>query len=115
MTLGIDVVDVERFRALLDRCPAFTQRFFTGAERDYCYAFQDPALRLAGTFAAKEAVMKTLRLAPAAAWARRIEIIRPDDGAPIAKVRGQVMPVSISHDGSMAVAVAAQDRIGQAL
>lgn len=110
MTLGIDVVDVARFRALLDRRPAFTQRFFTPAERDYCEAFSDPALRLAGTFAAKEAVMKALQLTPAAAWARRIEITRPDDGAPIANARGQVIPVSVSHDGGMAVAVAARNQ-----
>jgi holo-[acyl-carrier protein] synthase len=106
MMLGIDVVDVERFRALLDRAPAFAERFFTAAERDHSNAFQDPELRLAATFAAKEAVMKALRLTPAPAWARRIEITRSGDGSPAAIVFGREISISISHDGGVAVAVA---------
>ena len=107
MTLGIDIVNVERFRALLARKPAFANRYFTDAERRYCFAFQDPAVRLAATLAAKEAVMKALQLTPAPAWARRIEIKRADNGAPSAEVHGRRIPVSISHDGGAAVAVAA--------
>ena len=106
MLLGVDIVDVERFRALLGRSPRFVDRFFTYEEQQHCAATADASLGLAGTFAAKEAVMKALRLTPAPAWARRIEIVRRADGAPFARAAGREIMVSLSHDGGFAVAVA---------
>jgi holo-[acyl-carrier protein] synthase len=109
MNLGVDVVAVGRFRRMLNRSPRFALRFFTAAEYDYCQSTADPPLRLAGTLAAKEAVMKALGLTPAPAWARRIEIVRSTDGSPTARVNGKEVRVSISHDGGFAIAVAAID------
>lgn len=107
MSLGVDVVEVERFRALLERSPGFATRFFTADERDHCSASGDSAERLAGTFAAKEAVMKALGLTPAPAWAARVRIERSPSGRPQALVEGHgAVAVSISHDGPVAVAVA---------
>jgi phosphopantetheinyl transferase (holo-ACP synthase) len=60
---------------------------------------------LAGTLAAKEAVIKSLRLGPLVAWSRRIEIHR-EQGVPYAVVDGQTVPISISHDGGVAAAIA---------
>ncbi|MDQ3956507.1 MAG: 4'-phosphopantetheinyl transferase superfamily protein, partial [Actinomycetota bacterium] len=65
MSLGVDVVGVERFRGVLQRFPAFGDRFFSEAELAHGAEARDPVLHLAGTFAAKEAVMKALRLRPA--------------------------------------------------
>jgi holo-[acyl-carrier protein] synthase len=104
--IGIDVVDVARFRALLRRQPAFAKRFFTAEERAYCERFPDPPLRLAGTFAAKEAAAKSLGGASPAACARRVHVVRSDDGAPHARFDGRRVALSISHDGDVAVAVA---------
>jgi len=106
MSIGVDIVKVDRFRAMLERAPGLATRFFTETELTYCAATADASLHLAGTFAAKEAVMKTLRLAPAPAWARRIEIVRASDGAPVGRVEGRDIPISISHDAGVAVAVA---------
>ena len=107
ISLGVDVVEIDRFRALLARSPGMTGRFFTEEERAYCADSSDAPLRLAGTFAAKEAVMKALGLTPAPAWARRIRIERGRDGRPAAFVDGlPPVSVSISHDGPVAVAVA---------
>ena len=104
MSLGVDVVEIQRFRAVLERSPGLERRFFTPAERAHCGG---SALRLAGTFAAKEAVMKALGLTPAPAWARRIEVERDASGRPAATVAGRApVAVSISHDGPVAVAVA---------
>lgn len=105
MTVGVDVVDVERVRSLLVRNPAFFKRAFSEKERKYCETKGDPALRYAGTWAAKEAIMKAAGLTPAPAWARRIEIQRAPDGAPVAEVEGRSVSLSISHDGGVAVAV----------
>ncbi|HYP23333.1 MAG TPA: holo-ACP synthase [Actinomycetota bacterium] len=103
MSLGVDVVEIERFRGVLDRNPGFLARFFTNEERAHCGT---SLAGLAGTFAAKEAVMKAAGLTPAPAWARRIRVCRDASGKPVATVAGRTIAVSISHDGPVAVAVA---------
>lgn len=114
MSLGIDVVDVARFSAVVTRTPGIEKRLFTEAERAYCASKADPLRHLAGTLAAKEAVMKALGLTPMITWARRIEIARDGSGAPHARVPRRNSPValSITHDGSVAAAVALVDGTG---
>lgn len=107
--IGIDAVDIERLRGLLEQRPQAEARLFTDVERAYCRAHADPALHFAGTLAAKEAVIKAASLGPLVSWSRRIEIDRGPGGAPMVKVVGIPDPemiVSISHDGGLAVAVA---------
>ena len=58
--VGVDAVDVERFRRLLDRRPRFAARCFTDTERSDAGNSADAAQSLAARFAAKEAVMKAL-------------------------------------------------------
>ena len=110
--IGVDVVEVARLRAALERSPALEERLFTKSERVYCRSKKDPAVHLAGTLAAKEAVIKALRLGPLVAWGPRIEVTRDRSGAPVARVEGSHGPleVSISHDGGVAVAVALAPR-----
>jgi holo-[acyl-carrier protein] synthase len=104
--LGVDVVDIARLRAALLRTPSLELRLFTESERAYCRAARDPVIHLAGTLAAKEAVIKALRLGSLAAWGARVEIARDPGGAPRALVGDRTLDVSISHDGPVAVAVA---------
>ena len=52
--VGIDVVDIARFGATLERTPQLLERLFTPAEREL------PLQSLAARFAAKEAVAKAL-------------------------------------------------------
>jgi holo-[acyl-carrier protein] synthase len=106
--VGIDVVDVDRLRALLERSPDIQARLFTPREAAYCYAKQDPLPHLAGRVAAKEAVIKAMCAGTLVSWARRIEIDSVK-GAPIVSVDGKIksgLTVSISHDGPVAAAVA---------
>lgn len=107
--IGIDVVDLGRFRAAIERSDGLEERLFTKSERAYCESRSDPVLHLAGTFAAKEAVIKAARLGSLVAWARRIEVTRRAGGAPEVTVSGRSdleVAVSISHDGSWAAATA---------
>lgn len=115
--IGIDVVDVERFRATLERSPGLPDRLFTPDERAYCDAGSDPVMHMAGTLAAKEAVIKALSLGNLAAWARRVEITRATSGAPTATVTGrdESVGISISHDGGYAAAVAICGQVGASL
>jgi holo-[acyl-carrier protein] synthase len=58
--LGVDLVDIERLRAVLERYPRFAQRCFTEHEQEYAFRFARPERRLAARFAGKEAVMKAM-------------------------------------------------------
>ena len=58
--IGVDAVDVARFRQILVRRPGFAARFFTDIEQADARRAPDPTESLAARFAAKEAVMKAL-------------------------------------------------------
>ncbi len=58
--LGVDLADLGRIAAVLERYPRFAERCFTAHEREYAFRFATPERRLAARFAGKEAVMKSL-------------------------------------------------------
>jgi holo-[acyl-carrier protein] synthase len=80
--VGVDAVDVERFRRLLDRRPRFATRCFTETERSDATGSADPVQSLAARFAAKEAVMKALGTGIGAFALTEVEVRRvPGTGA----------------------------------
>lgn len=60
VSMGVDIVDVDRMRAILRRSPAFARKVFTAQECAYCDATNAPEYHYATRFAAKEAVLKAL-------------------------------------------------------
>lgn len=58
VAIGTDIVDIKRIRLAHQRTPRLLERVFTGAERSYALARQDPYPSLAARFAAKEAFQK---------------------------------------------------------
>lgn len=111
--IGIDIVDVARFGEVLERAGGLEERLFTKSERAYCDTRGNRTRHLAGTLAAKEAVIKAARLGSLVAWARRIEISRGTDGAPQAAVKDRrdlEVSLSISHDMGWAAAAAVLNR-----
>ena len=114
--IGVDIVEVDRIRRATVRWgDVFLARVFTAGERRYAGAARPAAERLAGRFAAKEAVMKALGLGwPRMAW-RDIEIEGDALGRPVVRLSGgaaaaaarlgvQAWFVSISHTRDLAVA-----------
>lgn len=114
---GVDIVEVGRVRALLERQKTrFSERVFTPEEQVYCNAHRDPAPHYAARFAAKEAFLKAL----GTGWSNGIrwvdvEIRREAGKAPVIKVHGQAaalatqmqvraIHVSLSHSDENAVA-----------
>ncbi len=80
--VGLDLVEVDRFRAALERHPGFEQRVFTPGEISYCRARGRPVLHLAARFAAKEAVGKLLGTG-VVSW-QEIEVLGDlPDGGPV--------------------------------
>ena len=116
--IGIDAVEVDRFREVLVRRPQLAVRLFTEAERADCGRASDSAPRLAARFAAKEAVMKALGVGLGAFAFHDVEVVREPSGAPRLLLRGaaaelassrgvQGWSVSLSHTRSTAHAVVA--------
>ena len=56
--LGVDIVEIERMAAILERTKSFARRVFSENERAYCDSKANPAAHYATRFAAKEAVRR---------------------------------------------------------
>jgi holo-[acyl-carrier protein] synthase len=86
--VGIDLVDVERFRTSLERTPSMRVRMFTEGERAYAEQANDPTERYAARFAAKEAVMKAMGVGLGAFGFHDVEVVRAEGGQPSLLVVG---------------------------
>lgn len=95
--VGTDLVDIDRFRAVIARTPGLIERLFTLGERDYAFARRDPAERLAVRFAAKEAVLKALGLGIGAMRFADIEVVRAESGRPAVALVGSAAEVARNH------------------
>jgi holo-[acyl-carrier protein] synthase len=114
--IGNDLVDVHRFRTVLERTPALKQRLFTDAEREYAEARHDPVERYAVRFAAKEATMKALGLGLGSMPMRDIEVVRDDSGRPALVLHGAAAEVADAHGVSRwLVTLSHTDHLAQAV
>ena len=80
--IGNDLVDLDRFRLVLDRTPTIVGRVFTDAEQQYARQRNDPTERYGARFAAKEATMKALGVGLGEVAMRDIEVVRTESGEP---------------------------------
>jgi phosphopantetheine--protein transferase-like protein len=116
--IGIDIEDVNRFREEMKLSTGLLSRAFTKREIAYCLSKADPSMHFAGTFAAKEAALKSLDThGPGASNATELEVLRTRNGGPDVTYRGEkealrrvILKVSISHTTQTAVAVAVSIR-----
>ncbi len=116
---GIDLVDCPRIEAMIERHgERFVQRVFTAAEQAYAEANKNEIEKLAGRFAAKEAVLKLMGTGwrGKIAWTD-IEIVNNISGQPEVNLSGEVekiadklgikhISVSITHTANFAIASA---------
>lgn len=116
--VGIDLVEVARVRALLDRFPdRAAGRLFTRREREACERRARPVECYAARFAAKEALLKALGvgLTGGIRW-RDIEVRADAAGNPHLELSGRALEalrerggrrlhLSFTHDGGGAAAV----------
>ncbi len=116
---GIDLVDCPRIEKMLKQHgQRFTDRVFTAAEKAYAEANKNSIEKLAGRFAAKEAVLKLMGTGwrGKIAWTD-IEIINNPAGQPEVALTGEVkkiaeqlgirhISISITHTANFAIASA---------
>jgi len=109
--IGIDVVDIERFKSSLDRTPGLVEKLFTENERT------KPIASLAARFAAKEALAKALSVGKGLPW-HDAEVLNLESGKPVFLFRGEIAEIidgadvhlSLSHDAGIASAMVIVER-----
>ncbi|WP_137993915.1 holo-ACP synthase [Streptomyces vilmorinianum] len=113
--VGIDVAEIDRFAASIERTPGLLQRLFIERELLLPSGERRGTASLAVRFAAKEAVAKALGAPGGLHWTDA-EVYVEDSGQPRLRVRGTVAAraaelgvrhwhVSLSHDAGVASAV----------
>jgi len=114
--IGVDIVQIERVRKLVENYSEFMHQVFTAREIEFCQAKADSASSYAARFAAKEAMMKAL----STGWNEKvnwldIEVINEEQGNPILKIKGRTLKLmkkmgvyqthlSLSHERDYAIA-----------
>lgn len=116
---GIDLVDFPRLETLIERHGArFLNRIFTAREQADAEAIRNSIEKLAGRFAAKEAVLKLIGTGwrGKIAWTD-IEVVNNTLGQPVVELTGEVkriadeaqieqITLSITHTANFAIASA---------
>ena len=113
--VGIDVAEIDRFAAALERTPHLAQRLFVEGELTLPSGERRGIASLAARFAAKEALAKALGAPTGLRWTDA-EVVTEDNGRPVLQVSGTVAAraaelgvrnwhISLSHDAGVASAV----------
>ena len=114
--LGIDAIDVGRFRLAVERSPRLLERVFVAEERASLDGRADRIPALAARFAVREAAMKALGTGLGGIDLRDVWVERSASGQPVLRVVGRAAElaarrgitrwlVSLSHTPDLAVAV----------
>jgi holo-[acyl-carrier protein] synthase len=112
----MDLVEVARIEQLMTSQPGLRERVFTARELAYCDRRRRAGEHLAGRWAAKEAVLKSLGtgMGPRMEWTD-IEVVNDPGGRPRVRLYGEVeafarslgmhhIDISMSHSGGLAAA-----------
>ena len=113
--VGVDLTPVSRMTLAMERHPERLEtRLFTTQERAYCRARVNSAQHFAARFAAKEAVLKALRVPPGLTW-HELEVVCDEGGAPRLELHGEAaraaeragvlrLHLSLTHADDQAIA-----------
>ena len=117
LDIGTDIIEVDRIKNSLSKRGDFLKKIFTEREIQMFEQKGNNPQTIAGNFAAKEAISKSLGLGIRGYNFKDIEILRNDLGKPVVKTYNNLnqiciqysvveIKVSISHSESYAVASA---------
>jgi holo-[acyl-carrier protein] synthase len=95
--VGVDAVDIDRFRTSLHRTPTMRERLFVVEELEYVAPKVDPVPSLAARFAAREAVMKAMALGLGAFGFHEVWVTRASSGAPSLAITGRALELAVDR------------------
>jgi holo-[acyl-carrier protein] synthase len=106
INIGIDIVNINRIKVIIQRRKNFLERFFSVRENEYFSKKNKFAQTVAGHFAAKEAFVKAFHIGFSEISLKEIEILHVNHGAPIIFYKNKEIKcsLSITHDGNFAIA-----------
>lgn len=121
--LGVDIVEIDRMAAAMQRHPRMKARIFSPEEQRYCDKRNRPEVHYALRFAAKEAVLKALGTGFSGMKFTDVEVVRDGSGRPAPRLSGRAAEVaeeigviemhlslSYTHTTAVASAVAITER-----
>lgn len=108
--IGIDIVDIERFRKLpYEENKSFYKKIFSSSEIRYCLSHKNASQHFAGKFAIKEAAKKSI--------SGKINMLDIETShrlsKPIITIKKHIpynFLISLSHDSNVAVAVVLSEK-----
>jgi holo-[acyl-carrier protein] synthase len=107
MEIGLDCVDIRRFKKNIHSKKNILTRIFTKNEIQYCENKEDPVQHYAVRFAAKEAVIKALYAMDIELKYRKIEILNKKNGIPYVNILEKFnykIKISLTHSKHVAIA-----------
>ena len=115
LDIGVDIVEIDRIKDAINKNERFLHRLFTDDEIKYFKSKGFKAETIAGNFAAKEAISKSIGTGIRNFNFKDIEVLRNNLGKPIVKTYNNLskicidynildIKVSISHSEKYAVA-----------
>ena len=120
MRIGIDIVDIERLKQVVERTPHFLERVYSQQELDYCFQKHNPYPSLAVRFASKEAFRKLDNSLSRGVRFQDVEVVT-DGGRPVLVLHAGALDrireigfkhwdISLSHSREQAIATVIANR-----
>ncbi len=117
--MGVDIVEIERFKNAMNRHPGLIHRVFTEKEKSYCLSRKKPSRHFAVRFANKEAVLKALKTGRRGIGWRDVEVTKTQSGSPKIELMNSakdlinsedikeiLVSLSFTHNSAVATAIA---------
>lgn len=114
-SIGVDIVDIDRFTVAINRWgQRFITRILTAKEIAYCDSKANGAHSMAVRFAAKEALLKCLPSEDQHGFQwNEMEVLNSENGKPVVFLHGRlarllnrkIIHISLSHTKTSAIAV----------
>lgn len=98
LDIGIDIIEIDRIRKAVSKNARFLDKIFTEREIEYFESKGFKAESIAGNFAAKEAISKSIGKGIREYNFKDIEVLRDELGKPIVKTYNNLESICIDYN-----------------
>lgn len=97
LDIGIDIIEIKRIKDAIESNPRFLNKMFTDSEIKYFELKDFNPESIAGNFAAKEAISKSIGTGIRNFNFKDIEVLRDELGKPIVKTYNNLQQICIDY------------------